>query len=97
MGINYIPKPAYFNRERSSQFIQNIVEDNYLLYSPWCKLFKRKIINEYNLYFDTNLRLGEDTMFCYSYLLHCKSIRIISSNGYFYDGEWGGNSKYNSR
>lgn len=94
MGINFIPKPSYYNKEELNQNIQYVIEDPYLLYSPWCKLFKRDIINKYNIYFDTNLRLGEDTIFCYTYLLHCNSMRIIASNSYFYNGKWGGNGKY---
>lgn len=94
MGINYIPQPAFYNGESLNQYIQNIVDDPYLLYSPWCKLFRRNIINKYNILFDTNLRLGEDTMFCYTYLLYCNSIRIVASNSYFYNGKWGGNGKY---
>ena len=51
--------------------------------TPWCKLFKRDIIDRENLRFDDSLVFGEDTVFVTTYLLYCKSIRI--NNKYCYN------------
>lgn len=94
-GINFIPSSHFYVGDHlSGEDIRSIVEHRYLLYTPWGKLFKRDIIEKYQLCFDPKLRYGEDTIFCYEYLLVCCSIEIIANNGYFYDGEWGGGRKY---
>lgn len=55
-----------------------------LLRTPWCKLFKKEIIDRANLKFDNTLVFGEDTVFVTSYLLHCKSIRNCNKYCYNY-------------
>lgn len=50
---------------------------------PWCKLFKKQIIELCNLRFDESLVFGEDTVFVTSYLLSCESVFI--SNKYCYN------------
>lgn len=54
-----------------------------LFRTPWCKLFKKEIIDRENLRFDESLVFGEDTVFVTTYLLHCNSIRI--NNKYCYN------------
>lgn len=96
-GINFIPEALFLEKADLRERIEWLVENDYLLYSPWCKLFSNSIIKLHHLLFDSNIRLGEDTIFCYQYLLLCKNIKIISSNGYNYDGIWGGGDKYKLR
>lgn len=55
-----------------------------LFRTPWCKLFKKEIIDRENLRFDNTLVFGEDTVFVTSYLLHCKSIRNCNKYCYNY-------------
>lgn len=55
-----------------------------LLRTPWCKLFKREIVDRENLRFDNSLVFGEDTVFVMSYLLYCKSIRNCNKYCYSY-------------
>lgn len=93
-GIDFTPEPQYLIGDDLSKNIQAIVENDYLLYSPWCKLFRRDIIQKHQHRFDPEIRLGEDTIFCYKYLLYCYSIKVVASNSYFYDGVWGGYKKY---
>ena len=93
-GIDFTPEPQYLIGDDLSKNIQAIVENDYLLYSPWCKLFRRDIIQKHQHRFDPEIRLGEDTIFCYKYLLYCSSIKVVASNSYFYDGVWGGYKKY---
>ncbi len=56
------------------------------LYStvPWGKLYRRSIITDNSITFDSNLRLGEDLIFNLQYLLHCSSVVTIGSFGYIY-------------
>ena len=68
--------------------------DNNLVYTPWGKLFKSSIIKALGLRFDTKLRLGEDTVFCWEYLLHCSDAAVSDKGLYFYTGRWGGGKKY---
>ena len=59
-------------------------EDNHIVNSPWIKLFKRSIIVDNNVLFDTNTSYGEDHLFSLSYILHCKSIHYSLGHGYMY-------------
>lgn len=51
---------------------------------PWGKLYRRNIIEQHNLRFNTQIHLGEDLMFVLSYLLQIKRITLISSCKYNY-------------
>lgn len=42
--------------------------------APWAKLFKASIIKNNNLKFNIHLKLSEDRLFLYEYLLSCNSI-----------------------
>jgi glycosyltransferase involved in cell wall biosynthesis len=50
----------------------------------WSKLFSSKVIDDNNLRFDENLRLHEDHIFYYNYLLHIEKIILLSYAGYHY-------------
>lgn len=52
--------------------------------SPWGKIFKKKIIQSNFLRFDTDVHLGEDIIFVFQYLVHCKSVMISNSSEYYY-------------
>lgn len=43
---------------------------------PWGKFFRLSIIKKCKIYFDQQLRYGEDTVFNYEYLTHCNSIKL---------------------
>lgn len=52
--------------------------------SLWNKIYSREIISENNLFFDENLRIGEDVVFNVEYYKHCKQIILVNSPLYFY-------------
>lgn len=52
---------------------------------PVLKLFLNSILTEHHIRFDTTVKLGEDSCFCFSYLLHCDKICIISDIVYHYN------------
>lgn len=91
---SFIPEDEDFLLRQEQQKLVRLFDIPFYLDTPWCKLFKKSIITRNNLFFDTNMRLSEDTLFCYNYILHCESISAISKSLYFYDGKWGGDSKY---
>lgn len=43
---------------------------------PWARLFRRSIIEEHHLRFDTRLRFAEDHVFNWSYLCHARSLYV---------------------
>lgn len=53
--------------------------------SPWCKLYKRNIIEKNKLRYDESLRMGEDLEFNINYLKYCKSMIIIPDCLYYYN------------
>ena len=55
-----------------------------LLNVPYCKLFKRNIIEKYNIKFKEDLSLGEDLLFNLDYLSHIDKVAISSSKQYRY-------------
>ena len=55
-GIDFTPEPQYLIGDDLSKNIQAIVENDYLLYSPWCKLFRRDIIQKHQHRFDYGWR-----------------------------------------
>ncbi len=55
----------------------------YTLSGPICKLFKRSVIEENKLMFPTDMKLGEDSIFVYSYLQHIDKLYILDDyHGY---------------
>lgn len=59
---------------------------NYVQYTNFTpnKIFKRDIIINNNIFFDTKIKLGEDALFICKYLNHVTVIRCISSRLYYY-------------
>lgn len=67
---------------KSDFFLLNKYE---LLGIPWNKIFRRDIINRFNLRFKTDLSLGEDLMFNLDYLHHMDGdIRFVNEPLYHY-------------
>ena len=66
--------------------IHDVLSQTNLLYrcSPWAKLFRRSIIVDHSLCFDTNLSISEDRLFMYHYLVHVRGIATTSTIGYLY-------------
>jgi len=61
------------------------LNDAFLLWTCWGKLYRRDFLIEYKLQFSLDLTLGEDIFFllnCYDY---CSSVKISFSKTYFYN------------
>lgn len=55
-----------------------------LLRAPWAKVFKKSVFDQNSLYFNQNIRLGEDTILVLNYIYHCESISLIPNIHYLY-------------
>lgn len=55
--------------------------------SPWGKLFRRKLIDGLNLRFDERLKIGEDAVFLFSFIMHLDSFRVVPTCDYYYNFE----------
>lgn len=65
--------------------ISKIKELNILMNGcPVAKLFNKKIIDKYNLRFDTNLSLNEDHLFVMTYLLYIDYLILVNKTNYRY-------------
>lgn len=53
--------------------------------SPWAKVYRRKIIKEYNLRFNGEISIGEDRAFNLRYVLHIESIVVSDKLLYYVD------------
>lgn len=52
--------------------------------APYCKLFKKELIDFHSIHFATDYSFGEDTYFFFEYLSHTRTVQFVSSLGYFY-------------
>lgn len=70
-----------------SEEMYNIVlrTDTLSLGSPCCKIFKTEIVRQYGILFHTDLKLFEDAVFVYNYLLHCTTAMTSDIVFYCYD------------
>lgn len=59
-------------------------EENNIINSPVCKLFKHSIIMEHGLLFDTNTSYGEDHLFVLSYCMYVENISFTKKTTYHY-------------
>ena len=85
---NYIfPFKEDLGRSLEGEPSEMLNEDNIcetFLRSPWCKFFKKFIINKYNLKFDTKINYAEDYLFNLQYLTLSRSICYLNYCGYTY-------------
>ena len=73
---------TYIGKEQ----LHDVLSSTKLLYrcSPWAKFFRRSIISDNGLQFDTNLTISEDRLFLYQYLIHIRGVAVTSTVGYLY-------------
>lgn len=56
-----------------------------LAYAPWAHLYKREIIEQAGLEFRADMTFGEDALFIYQYLSHCRTIATTDKTVYYYN------------
>lgn len=92
----YGNKGWVLNFENRDYVLSDFTE-KYSLYphfaEAWGKFFKKSIIQQNNLKFDTNLKFGEDSLFNLKYLKFCKIISTSNLSKYVYENGEDGLSK----
>lgn len=72
-----------FEGEECKEYIDNHYHED--IFRIACsKFFRRSIIEQHHLRFNTQMSLGEDTLFMMDYLDHCQSIEFLSTSTYLY-------------
>lgn len=74
-GVFDLKKRAYF-------FFNSINIERYG--GPYCKLYKKEIIERFNIRFNTTVRLAEDLDFLLRYLKCCSSVKTENKCNYYY-------------
>ena len=72
-------------KQADFQKILPLFIDKITFVTPWCKLFRRSIIEDKHLRFDLSLSSGEDTLFSMEYLKNVKNMNLLSLEAYHYD------------
>ena len=75
--------------------IKDVISHTNILYRccPWGKMFRRSVMLEQNVLFDTQLAHSEDRLFVYDFLVHTKGVATTSAIGYLYDSTQAGTLK----
>lgn len=56
---------------------------------PWGKMMKTSILRQFNIRFRNDMKVGEDTLFCYQYLIHAEYVASVPQTLYHYKEEGG--------
>lgn len=90
---NRIVAEHIFDQQSLVNLKECIGIDNILAYgSPWGKLFKLEIINQYDIKFNAQLSNHEDRLFLFQYLKYIRTISITKTTDYVYIDRESGNS-----
>ena len=68
-----IPKGVFLKNEILPQYLYSAAFN-----VPWGKLFKSDVIATHNIRFNSNMRVAEDLLFVYQYLLHINRIHAVN-------------------
>lgn len=82
--IGVVNKKLIINKKNISDYILQAKTVQFFN-PPFNKLYKSNIIKNNNLYFDENLKMGEDFKFNIEYLKQCNSITLIPECIYIYN------------
>lgn len=74
----------YQGRMEDMDYYFNEFMSKSLFQAPWCKLYKKKIIDDNNLSFPSDLSYGEDASFVYDYLSKANTLTVIQTITYDY-------------
>lgn len=68
----------------ADKLIDELFSDNPSYRYIWNKMYKKSIIDKYNLRFDEDIHYNEDRLFLMQYLMHCEKVRQIPDKCYFF-------------
>lgn len=75
-------RPAEYAGDLSGVF-KNMIEHD-LLYSPFNKMYKTKVLKNNHIFFDETMTLGEDLCFNIAYLHYCETCYLCNVPLYYY-------------
>lgn len=78
-GIAFHEEKADFIDKHYAEFIKRR-----LIFGPVNKLYKREVLEKYNIRFDTNIEIREDGLFVLDFIEKTKTISGIENSEYFY-------------
>lgn len=64
--------------------LNEILVSRQVFYPCWSRLYKRSIIEKYDVKFPVNVKFAEDMVFVYTYLKYCNTIAFSKDEIYFY-------------
>ena len=79
----YLPKKETFLNGQFKSLYEDYIRTA-IIKAPWCKLFSSEIIKKNKLQFNTEMTLGEDTIFTFGFLSVAKNISVIDYSGYYW-------------
>jgi hypothetical protein len=68
--------------EQQTQFFKSVYLNNFS--GPYCKLFKKSILIQYDIRFSNNIIYAEDFDFLLQYIFYCKIITTSPAANYYY-------------
>lgn len=87
-GLRYLKKGKLYNKtifpNRKAPIRELLNKKLTDFRGPYCKLFRRNIIQSHRLYFPEGIPHCEDAIFYYQYLVIAKNIKTVESSRYFY-------------
>lgn len=91
--VNEWFEPQIVDNEDCQSFLKENLHTD-MFRTACCSFFKRKILIENGIRFDTRFKLGEDTLFVMDYYRYVDSIRIMGNSCYIYNRQDNWNNKY---
>lgn len=79
----YVPECETFLNGKLKYLYDKYIDSGIISF-PWCKLFSLEIIRKNNLQFNSEMTLGEDTIFTFRFLSVAKNISLIDYSGYYW-------------
>lgn len=83
LSLEHYSNNNHINDNHIGILINELITNNVFGFT-WCKLFRRDIIEKYNVYFNTKVNFREDELWCVSYFEHIQSWITIPYIGYRY-------------
>lgn len=73
-----------YYKEDIIEKLNNVLVTGQMFYPCWSRLYKKCIVDKYNIKFPVGIKIAEDMVFVYSYLSYCESIAFLNDDIYFY-------------
>ena len=78
------PSTETFELNPAGAHYFTLLNQRYLLYAPYNKLYKAAVIKQYHVSFPVGCSYGEDLMFNFQYLEHVQRISMVAKPSYHY-------------